>query len=106
MESDELSDDEREIMIQYLMRVARILDIGDGVNFDPGSFKVMMDLLNCDLSYLVVLKSWYSRHRYDPNWTIFFQESGSGWLWCLYHDKNDKSIDRLENFLRGVAQSA
>lgn len=96
----------REQMVTEMVRIAKILDIGDDKGFNPGSFRVMIDLFNKDLSYLVVLRQWFHQHKDQEEWKDFFERCSTGWLWSLYKDKNGENLEKLCAFIRDGAQTA
>lgn len=82
-----------------MTRLAKLLNIGDESGFNPGSFRVMIDLLNKNISFLVVLRIWYTKYYFHPEWSDFFEKTQHGWLWSLYKDNNKANLTRLSNFL-------
>ena len=105
-EIDTLNHLNKSDLVDEMMRVAKLLEIGDDQGFNPDSFQVMMNLLDKDLSYLVVLQLWYRSHKNHPIWQSFFDQAKMGWLWALYKDKNEENLDKLCNYLLGTAQTA
>ena len=101
-----MSDLNKQEIINKMMKFAILLNIGDQNGFNTGSLRVLINLLNQDLSYLIVIEMWYNKYKNDPQWVDFFEKHGMAWLWIIYKDHNGEDIQRLEAFLQENAQTA
>lgn len=89
-----------------LIDFSQSVGIGDDKGFNPGSFRVVCDLLEEDFNYLLLLKIWYWKKKQEPEWKEFFEEYKTGWLWVIYKDKNQQDIKKLCQFFQGVSLAA